>query len=104
VKNSSAGLKTLEGIRKLQDGPVRLISFVHADGRPIEATVANGPGGFICRRAIGEELDAFKSRASDECRATNPRGPAILVFLEREPSGRALIPKPAPPIRANCKF
>ena len=56
-------LEALEEIRKMQkNGPVRIahISFVDAYGRPVEATVANGPGGFICRRAIGEELDASR--------------------------------------------
>jgi hypothetical protein len=82
-------LEALEEIRKRRNGavPIRHIGFVDAYGRPAEVAVAKGPGGFICRRAIGEELDAFRARAGEECRAS--RGPAILVFL-REPSDAAL--------------
>jgi hypothetical protein len=69
-------LAALEEARRLQDQPVEMrhIRFIRADGSEIEATVAKGPRGFICRRAVGEELDAFYLRADAECRAANPRG------------------------------
>jgi hypothetical protein len=51
---------------------------------------ASGPANFVCHRAIGEELDAFEARADSECRATNPRGPAILVFRTEEPSDESI--------------
>jgi hypothetical protein len=75
----------------VRDEPVRIvqIGFVHADGRPVEATVAKGPGGFICRRGPDEELDAFKARADEECRLEieakgRPQAPAILIFMDQE--------------------
>jgi hypothetical protein len=79
-------IETLEEERKQQNEPVRIthVAFVHADGRQVEATVASGPANFVCHRGIGEELDAFKSRASDECRAASPRGPVVLVFMEEQ--------------------
>jgi hypothetical protein len=84
-------LEALEELAKLRSGPtqIRHIAFVRADGSPVDATIARGPSNFICRRAIGEELEAFKSRASDECRAIRWRVPPILVFLTEEASDAA---------------
>jgi hypothetical protein len=84
-------LEALEEIHKLRNAPVEIrhIAFIHPDGSEVEATIASGPGGFVCRRVADEKLDDFKARADSECRATNPRGPAILVFLEGEPSDAA---------------
>jgi hypothetical protein len=80
-------LEALEELRALRDGPVEIrhIAFIHPDGTEVEATIASGPGGFVCRRAIGEELEAFKSCAS-KCLAIRWRVLAILVFLDGEPS------------------
>jgi hypothetical protein len=81
-------LEALEGFRKLRHDPVRIIRFIHADGSELQATIAKGPHGFVCRRGPGEELDAFRARASAECRAT--RGPVILIMdQEKEPSDAA---------------
>ena len=77
-------LEALEEIHGLRDGPVRIthFNFVRADGSEVEGTVATGPANFVCHRRIGEELDAFQARASDECRATHWRGPMIFVFMD----------------------
>jgi hypothetical protein len=86
-------LEALEEARKLQDGPLEItcINLIRADGIPVEVTFASDLGGFVCRRGVGEELDAFKSRASDECRAIRWRCVPILVFLKKEASDAALL-------------
>jgi hypothetical protein len=85
-------LEALEELAKLRSGPtqIRHIAFVRADGRPAEATVARGPGNFICRREPGEDLDTFRARAGNECPPAKPfLPPAILLFTTEEPSDAA---------------
>jgi hypothetical protein len=84
-------LEALEEFYKLQDGPlhVRHINFVRADGHEVDATLAKGPGNFVCRRAMGEELIDFKARASDECLALKPRVPCAILLFMREASDAA---------------
>jgi hypothetical protein len=53
--------------------------------RFVEATVARGRD-FECFRLTGEDLDIFQARADSACRATNPRGPVVLVFMEEQPN------------------
>jgi hypothetical protein len=80
-------LEALEEVRKLQDGPVviRQLCFINPDRTEVEATIARGPGDFICRREPGESLDEFKARASRECPPGNIfKPPPILVFLTGE--------------------
>jgi hypothetical protein len=61
------------------------INFMAADKTLVDATVARTVDrSFECFRREGEDLNAFKSRATDEARATNPRGPMVLIF-PREP-------------------
>jgi hypothetical protein len=88
MKNFKRRLAVLEEAAKLRRGPTetRCIVFVGPDGREVEATFAKGPGGFVCHRGADEELAAFKDRADEECRATRPRVPPILVFLRGETS------------------
>jgi hypothetical protein len=46
-----------------------------------EATIAEGPDGFICRREPDEDLADFEDRAAREVLAFKPpRMPPILVF------------------------
>src|ERR1700752_940801 len=69
-------IAALEEYSSYQRGPieVRHLRFINADGGEVDATLAQGPYGFVCRRESGEELDAFKSRATDEVIAAKPRG------------------------------
>jgi hypothetical protein len=90
-ENMWGRLEALEEARKLRDAPllIRHINFICADGSEVEATLAKGPDGFIRRRAIGEELDAFKARVDGECEAEyrigKLREPVILLFLDEGP-------------------
>jgi hypothetical protein len=80
-------LEALEERRKMQDGPVliRQLCFINPDRTEVEATVAKEwAGDFVSYRRPGEALDAFKSRASDECRATKPREPVFLFFMDQK--------------------
>jgi hypothetical protein len=85
-------LEALEEASKLDAGSleVRHINFVGRDGLPVDATVARGPGDFVCHRAVGEELAEFRLHASNECIASKPRVPvAILVFTKEVPDAAA---------------
>jgi hypothetical protein len=90
-------IEELEEARRKQDEPLRIVRvvFVGADRKQISATVAQGPAGFVCHRGKDEDLDAFQSRASDECRATCARGP---VFLDDDPDDDLV--KPTAPAAA----
>jgi hypothetical protein len=72
-------IEALEAERGLR-GPVPHIVSITFPG--MEMTVADGPGGFICRRLADESLTDFELRAEAECRAFNPypRIPPILIF------------------------
>jgi hypothetical protein len=69
-------LEVLEKAAAMANAPVQItsVSFVG-----VESTVARGRD-FECWRLEGEDEDAFRARANDECRATNPRPPVVLVF------------------------
>jgi hypothetical protein len=79
-------LEVLEA-RALANAPVQIvhINFVGADKVRVEPTVARGRD-FECFRLAGEDLDAFRARASLEARATAPPGPMVLIFPEEETS------------------
>jgi hypothetical protein len=82
-------LEALEEIPKLRNAPVEIrhISFIHPDGSEVEATIASGPGGFVCHREPDETLDGFKSRAHSECPPAKPHlPPPILIFTTEGPS------------------
>ena len=82
-------LEALEKSRRLRSLALesRHIIFVDSDGAELQATIAKGPGNFVCHRRADEELVAFHDRVDDELRAFNPhpRVPPILVFMTSEP-------------------
>jgi hypothetical protein len=79
----------LERERAQQAQPSFVIAFrfIDRDGAPIDAVVAKGPGNFISRRREGEALDAFHTRAEQECLAARPCGmPSVLFFTGPDPA------------------
>jgi uncharacterized protein DUF5681 len=83
-----ARLAVLEEHRMLRQPPSETmhLCFVNHDRCEIDANVARGPNGFLCRRNADEELESFKSRADDECLAQRPKVPvAGIVFMREAP-------------------
>jgi hypothetical protein len=76
-------LEVLEKTRRLQSLAMESRHIVFWDGiTELDSDLADGPGGFICNRRMGESLAGFQDRADAECLAANPhpRAPPILVF------------------------
>jgi hypothetical protein len=78
-------VELLEAESKMRKGATSAycLFFTDRDGSREGVDIAKGPADFICHRQPDEELEAFQTRAVDECLALKPKVPiAGIIFMK----------------------